>query len=96
MILVNSIHIWARAELLVELVLAAGAIVGAIRQSPRDRVLLFEFLALASFFLGAFALRLTGFSLIGAAVWLLVFSTFTFLAAYFGFANWLQRRRKAS
>jgi len=86
--------VWLRADLLVQLVLGAVFAVGAIRRDPADRVLLFQFLALASFFLGAFALGFFGFSAVGVAAWMLLFLLFTILAAYFGVSNWLHRRRK--
>lgn len=93
--LVDGFRFWQLASFLIEVSLAAGGIVGAIRRSPGDRVLLFEFLALASFFFGALALRILGFVWQEALIWILLFFTFTLLAAYSGFTNWRRRKRKS-
>lgn len=89
-------RLWSDVDLPIEVALVVAAILGAIRRNPKDRVLLFEFLALASLVLGAISLKMIGISLIGIVAWLLLFFGFTFLAAYFGYSNWRLRRRKSS
>ncbi|MGH9715928.1 MAG: hypothetical protein ACRD4R_04250 [Candidatus Acidiferrales bacterium] len=94
MMLADFSQIWRRVDLTVEIALAVAGILGAIRSDPKDRVLLLEFLAIGSFFLGAVLLRVWGISWQGAVIWLLLFFGFAFSAAYFGCANWLRRKRK--
>ena len=96
MMLLGLARYWGDVEWPIEVVMAVVAILGAIRRNPGDRVLLFEFLTLASFVLGAFSLKMIGISLLGIVAWLLLFFAFTFLAAYFGYINWRHRRTKTS
>ena len=66
--------------------------VRAIKSDPKDRVLLFEILALVIFVLGAFVINAIGFSVLAVIVWLSVFFSFLVTAVYFGISNWRHRR----
>jgi hypothetical protein len=78
-----------------EIAIVFVAVYGAIRRVPKDRVLWFVILALVTFFLGLFMLKLTGNPWQGDIIWLALFFGFTFLAAYFAITNWLNRRKGA-
>jgi hypothetical protein len=67
-----------------------------IRRDLKDRVLLFEGLALATFFLGLVVLKMVGVYWPAITIWLGLFVAFTASAAYLGVSNWLSRRKKAS
>ncbi|MGA9882453.1 MAG: hypothetical protein WBQ34_01910 [Candidatus Acidiferrales bacterium] len=88
-------QLWRQIYLTLEGALAIAGIVGAVLRDPSDRVLLFEFLAFTSLLLGALTLRAFGFFWSGAIVSMLVFLSFTFLAAYFAIRNWRRRRKEA-
>ncbi len=92
-------HFLTRAELLVAIGQAVAAvitIVEAIRRAPKDRVLLFEFLAFVTFFLGILFAKLAGFAWPVLVVWMILFFGSTFVAAYFAFTNWLRRAKRAN
>jgi len=91
-------HFWTRAELLVaigEALAVVITIVEAIRGDPEDRVLLFEFLALVTFFLGSLSVKFAGFHWPVIIVWMVLFFGFTFVAAYSAVVNWLRRTKRA-
>jgi hypothetical protein len=68
----------------------------AIRRDPRDRVLLFECVAVVTFFAGLVLFRIVGVYWPAIIVWMVLFLGFTALTAYFGVTNWLNRRKKAN
>ena len=87
-------HFLTRADLLVaigEAVAVVITIVEAIRRDPKDRVLLFEFLALVTFFLGSLSVKFAGFHWALFIAWMVLFLGFAFLAAYSAVVNWLRR-----
>ena len=91
-------HFFTRAELLVviaEAVAVVIAIMEAIRQDPKDRVFLFEFLAFMTFFLGILFVKLTGFAWPVTIVWMMLFFGFTVAAVYYALSNWLRRSKGA-
>ena len=86
------------AELLVAIAEAIAAVITileAIRRDPKDRVLLFEFLAIVTFCLGALFAKLAGLVWPALIVWMVLFLGFTFAAFYFAVINWLRRIKKA-
>lgn len=95
-------HWLTRGELLLAVVEAAAAvitIVEAIRRDPKDRVhrvLLFEFLALVTFFLGVLSVKFSGFYWPAIIIWMALFLGFTFVAAYFAVLNWLRPTKRAN
>jgi len=91
-------HFFTRAELLVvigEAVAVVITIVQAIRRDPKDRVLLFELLALVTFCLGLLSGKFAGFHWLVIIVWMVLFLGFAFAAFYFAVINWLRRIKKA-
>jgi len=92
-------HFLTRADLLVvigEAVAVVITIVQAIRRDPKDRVLLFEFLAFVTFFLGSLSVKFAGFHWAVIIVWMVLFFGFTSVAAYSAVVNWLRRTKRAS
>jgi hypothetical protein len=73
-----------------------SVLVPAIRRDPRDRVLLFESLAAATFFAGLVLLKIVGAYWPAIIIWVALFLGFTALTVYFGVTNWLSRRKKAN
>lgn len=65
-----------------------------IRRNLKDRVLLFEGLALATFFLGLVVLKMVGVYWPMIIIWLGLFVALTASAIYLGVSNWLSRRKK--
>jgi len=91
-------HFLTRTELLIaigEAVAVVITIVEAIRRDSKDRVLLFEFLAFMTFFLGILFVKLTGFAWPVIIVWMMLFFGFTVAAVYYALSNWLRRSKGA-
>ena len=92
-------HVLADAKLLLAVAETVGVvitIVEAIRRDPKDRVLLFEFLALVTFLLGLPSIKLSGFSWPVIIIWPILFLSFVLAAAYFALVNWSHRTKGTS
>jgi hypothetical protein len=92
-------HVFTGAELLFEtfeVIAVLIIIVEAIRRDPKDRILLFEISALATFVLGLLLFKLSGFSLIGFIIWLALFFGLTIVAAYFALLGWLRQSKRSN
>ena len=67
----------------------------AIRRSPKDRVLLYQTIALGSFVVGAIAIALAQLSGWSAFLCLIPFVISTICVGYFALMNWFRRRKQA-
>jgi len=90
------IHVGTLALTLFVVASACLEVFRAIRQDPKDRVLVFEAVAFITFFLGLALLKVVGVSWLSGTVWLTSFFASVALAAYFGLRNWMRRRKRTS